>query len=145
MSATWWSAKLPLSFPINLQPVKQTQFSKCAPAYQDAGLLHASVHLEVDRLKYIEEVKLREWWRHCLQPKHLSVIAEPAAPENLVGFRGQGTQDSGLSATRTLVAIDNWVTVAVGPWILFFQPVRCPWLWTPIPTLQQWSSWTLKH
>ena len=60
MSATWWSEKLPLSFPINLQPAKQTQFSKRAPAYQDAGLLHASVHLEVDRLKYIEEVKLRE-------------------------------------------------------------------------------------
>ena len=60
MSTTWWSAKLPLSFPVNLQPVKHTQFGKCAPAYQDDGLLHASVHLKVGRVKYIEEMKLRE-------------------------------------------------------------------------------------
>lgn len=47
-------------FPVNLQPVKHTQFGKCAPAYQDDGLLHASVHLKVGRVKYIEEMKLRE-------------------------------------------------------------------------------------
>ena len=90
-------------------------------------------------LEHIEEVEMGEQDRWCLWSHPLSVMDEPAAPENPVAAE-KGTCDSSLPVTASPMATGNPAAVVAG----FIPPVTAAPTLQPLPLICSPWRWQLQ-